>query len=166
MEHHKISELLKNSTVSKFAARKWIEVNNLSGSQYSVNKNIRFKTPMLRSNLFDYSDAYIVVKERITIEGDNPINRRNKKLSFQNIAPFRPCISEINRQMQTNAEDLDIVMRMYNLLEYSEIYSMTPGSLWNYYRDKVNDSANEIVANLRVNNNNKTTTNELFEYNT
>ena len=63
MEHQKMSKLLNNSTVSKFVRRKWIEVNDLSGGQYSVNTNIRFKTPMLRPDLCDYSDAYIVVKE-------------------------------------------------------------------------------------------------------
>ena len=60
MEQHKISKLLNNSTVSKFVTRKWIEVNDLSGGQYSVNKNIRFKAPMLRSDCCDYSDAYIL----------------------------------------------------------------------------------------------------------
>ena len=57
MEHYKISKLLNNSTVFKFVKKKWIEVNDLLSSQYSVNKNIRFKTSMLRSNLCDYSDA-------------------------------------------------------------------------------------------------------------
>ena len=62
MEHHKISKLSNDSTVSKFVMRKWTEVNNLPGGQYSNNKNIRFKTPMLRSDLCDYSDVYIVLK--------------------------------------------------------------------------------------------------------
>ena len=57
--------------------RKWIEVNDLSSSQYSVSKNVRFKNPMLRSNLCDYSDAYIVEKRRITVQCINPISRRN-----------------------------------------------------------------------------------------
>ena len=59
MEHDKMSKLLNDSNVSKFVTRKWIEVNDLSGDQYSVNKNIRFKTPVLRSVLFDYSDALL-----------------------------------------------------------------------------------------------------------
>ena len=66
-----------------FARRKWIKVNELSGNQCFINKNIRFKTPMLRSDLRDFSDAYIVVKGRITIEGDNTITRRNIKLAFK-----------------------------------------------------------------------------------
>ena len=67
MEHYKIPEVLNDYTVSKFVTRKWIEVNDLSSGQYSVNENIRFKTSMLRSDLCDYSDAYIVVKGRISV---------------------------------------------------------------------------------------------------
>ena len=66
MECYKISKLLNDSTVSKFVTNKWVEVNDLSSGQYSVNKNIRFKTSMLRADLCDYSDAYIVLKERIS----------------------------------------------------------------------------------------------------
>ena len=62
MEHYKISKLLDNSIVAKFVTRRWIEVNDLSGGQYSVNKSIGSQTPMLTSHLGDYSDAYIVVK--------------------------------------------------------------------------------------------------------
>ena len=67
MEYYKICKLLNDSSVSKFVTRKWIEVNDLSSGQYSANKNIRFKTSMLRSDLCDYSDAYIVVNGRITV---------------------------------------------------------------------------------------------------
>ena len=68
MEHHKISKLINNLTLSKFVVRKWIQVNDLSGSKYSVNKNIKFKTLTLRSDLCDYSDAYIAVKRIIDIK--------------------------------------------------------------------------------------------------
>ena len=71
MEHYKISELFNDSTVSKVLTKKWIKVSYLSSGQYSVNKNIRFKTSILTSDLCDYSDAYIVVKGTITIEGDD-----------------------------------------------------------------------------------------------
>ena len=67
MEHHKIFKLLNNSTVLKFASRKWIEVNDLTNDQYSLNKNIRFKTPKPRSDLCDYSDGYIAVKGKIRV---------------------------------------------------------------------------------------------------
>ena len=69
--------------------RKWIEVNNLSSGQYSLNKNITFKTSMLRSDLCDNSDAYVIVKRRITVEGDNDDKTRNKKLTFKNNSLFR-----------------------------------------------------------------------------
>ena len=68
MQHYKISKLLNDSTISKFVTNKWIEVNGLSSRQYSCNKNITFKTSMLRSDLCDYSDAYIVVKGTITVQ--------------------------------------------------------------------------------------------------
>ena len=79
MEHYKISKISKHSTVSKYEIRKCSEVNDLSGGQYFVNKNIRFKPPMLRLDLCDYMDAYIVVKERIVVEGTSNANKRNKR---------------------------------------------------------------------------------------
>ena len=72
--------------------KKWVEVNDLSSSQYSVNKNVMFKTSILRPDLSDYSDAYIIVKGKITVTGKNNDNRVNKKLVFKNNAPFRSCI--------------------------------------------------------------------------
>ena len=68
MEHYKISKLLNDSTISKFVTKKWVEVNDLSGGQYSDNKNIKFKTSMLRSDLCDHSDVHIVVKGRMLIK--------------------------------------------------------------------------------------------------
>ena len=78
MEHYKISKLLNDLAVSKFVTKEWIKVNDLSSGQYSVNKNIRFKTSILRSDLCDYSDAYIVSKRTITVEGDDG-NKKGKK---------------------------------------------------------------------------------------
>ena len=94
MEHHKISKLLNNSTVSKFVTRKWIEVNDLSNGQYSVNRNIRSKTPMLKSGWFDYSDADIVVKGKINLlaAAANENDGSGKDLAFKNNTPFRLCI--------------------------------------------------------------------------
>ena len=77
---------------------------------------------MLRSDLCDFSDAYNVVEETITLEGDNDANKRNKNPAFKNNAPFINCISKINGVQIDNAEDLDVVMPMYNLLEYSKNY--------------------------------------------
>ena len=93
---------------------------------------------MLRSHLCDYSDAYIVVKGTITIVRPNGA-KRNKEVTFKNNAPFINCISKINGVKIDNAEDLDVVMPMYNLLEYSKNYRKTTGSLWNYYRDEPNN---------------------------
>ena len=76
----------------KFVSRIWIEVNNLSGGQNSANMNKRFKNPMLRLGMCDYSDAFIVVKGRIGVIGTNNTNRRNKKLTLTNNASFRSCI--------------------------------------------------------------------------
>ena len=83
---------------------------------------------MLRSDLCDYSDAYLVVKGDITLTKTNRrgvIDIRNRFLAFKNNAPFTNCISKINNVLIDNAEDLDIVMPMYNLLEYSKSYSKT-----------------------------------------
>ena len=80
---------------------------------------------MLKSDLCDYGDAYIVVKGTITLEADNDAKERNTKLNFKNNAPFRSCTSKINNTFIDNAKDLDIVMTMYNLLEYNDSYSMT-----------------------------------------
>ena len=89
MKHYRISKLLNDSTVSKFVMKNWIEVNDLSDGQYSVNKNVRFKNLILKSDLQDYSDAYIVVNGAITVEGDNNAKKRNIKLTFENNAPFQ-----------------------------------------------------------------------------
>ena len=94
---------------------------------------------MLRSDLCDFSDAYILVEKDITLEGDNDANRQNKNLAFKNNAPFTNCISKINGVKTDNAEDLDVVMPMYNLFEYSKNYRKTTGSLWNYYRDELSN---------------------------
>ena len=91
---------------------------------------------MLRSDLCDFSDAYIDVKGTTTLEGDNDANKKNKSLAFKSNAPFINCISKINGVQIDNAEDLDVVMLMYNLLEYSKNYKKTTGNLSNFYRDK------------------------------
>ena len=90
---------------------------------------------MLRSDLCDYSDAYIVVKGTITVVRPDNANK-NKATTFKNNAPFINCISKINGVKIDNVEDLDVLMPMYNLLEYSKNYRKTTGSLWNYYRDE------------------------------
>ena len=149
MEFQKIVNFLDRTSddkdLPKFITKKWIEVDDQSGGNYIVNKEIRNKTPMLRSDLCNFNDAYIVVKGIITVtEPDNA--KRNKEVAFKNNAPFINCISKINDVKIDNAKDLDVVMPMYNLLEYSKSYRKTTGSFWNYYRDEPSDPL--LILNL------------------
>ena len=110
---------------------------------------------MLSSNLCDYSDAYILVKGTITVAGKNLRDRQNRPLVLKNNAPFISCITRINGELIEDADDLDIVMPMYNLLEYSKNYRKTIGSLYNYYRDELSDDAdNNQFNNIKVVNSN------------
>ena len=132
MEFEKIANFLDTTSDDKdlprFVTKKWIKVYDQSRGSYSVNKEIRIKTSMLRSDLYDYSDAYIVVKGTITVvRPDNA--KRNKATAFKNNAPFINCISKINGIKIGNAEDLDVVMPMYDLLEYGQNYRKITGSL-------------------------------------
>ena len=124
MEQYKIYKLLNVLPVSKFVKRKTIKVKNLPNGQNSINENIRLST-MPKSNSRDHSHAYIVVTRRTTVAGTNDDNIRNKKLKFMNNAPVRSCISKINDTFIDNVKDKDIVMSIYNLLNYSDNYSVT-----------------------------------------
>ena len=119
MEYQKITNLLGNTSdkVLRFVTKKRIEVHDQFGGAYNTNKQIMFKTSMLRSDLCDYSDAYIVVKGKIIVT--NPDNDAyDKKLAFKNNVPFTSCILKIyNTLIDDNAEDLNVVMPMYNLIE-------------------------------------------------
>ena len=102
---------------------------------------------MLRSSLCDCSDAYILVKGNITVNNTAAAaNDTNKKVIFKNCAPFTNCISKINNTQIDNAEYIDIVMPMYNLIEYSDNYSKTSGSLWQYCKEipAVNNAGNIV----------------------
>ena len=127
MEYQKITILLGTTLdeVPRFITKKWVEVHDQSGSaddRYKPNKQIRFKTSMLRSDLCDFSDTYIVVKGEVTITGGSNSSRKNRPLAFKNNAPFIGCISKINNTLIDNAEDLDVVMPMYSLIEYNKIF--------------------------------------------
>ena len=134
MEYQKIINFLGNipDNVPKFFIKKWIEVHDQSGGSYSINKQMRFKISMLQSDLCDYSGVYIVVKGIITLTGANNKDGKNRSLALKNNVPFINCISKINNVLIGNAEDLDIVMPMYNLIEYSKNYSKRSGTLMNY----------------------------------
>ena len=120
---------------------------------------------MLRSDLCDYSNAYILVKGRVTDKGT--ANDNGKSLNFKNNALIRSYTIKINNTFINNAEDLDIFMPLYNLSEYSKNYLVTWGDLRNYYRDEVNDDANQNnpAGNYMINNN-KANTSKSFEYKT
>ena len=144
MEYQKIINLIGNTpdtkTMPKFNIKIWAEVNDQSGGTHNTNKQIRFITPMLRSDLCDFSDVYIGVKLTITIHKRRVANRHIGTyimiLVRENCGSFTTCISKINNNLIDNAEDFDIIMSMYNLIEYSKNYSKTSCSLWNYYRDE------------------------------
>ena len=121
MEYQKIANLLNDESnkPSKFKTRNWAEINDEARGTYSPNKQIKFKTSMLRSGLCDYGDTYILVKGHITVnntaaDGVAP-NNTNKKLIFKNCVPFTNCISKISNTQIDNAEYIDIVMPIYNL---------------------------------------------------
>ena len=130
---------------SKFNTRNWVGINDESRRTYTGN-SIIFKTTMLRSNLCDYADAYILVKgtKTITETGDDAAARqedeRNKGVTFKNCVPFTKCISRINNTDIDNAKYSDIVMPMYNLIECSDNYSKISGILWQYFKDDPNNS--------------------------
>ena len=127
MKFQKIVNLFDTTSDDKdlprFVTKKWIEVYDQTGRNCNINKEIRNKTSILRSDLSNFSDAYIVVEEAITVNGRAyASNKRNKSVAFKNNAPFANCISKVNGAQIDNAEDLDVVMPMYNLLEYSKNY--------------------------------------------
>ena len=157
MEFNKINNLLgpAHDKVPRFITKKWIEVQSQSGSTYNTSKPIRFKTSMLRSDLCDYSDAYVWVKGRITVTNPNNNVNFDRRLTLKMNVPFISCVSKINGELVVNAEDLDIMIPIYNLLEYSENYEETSGSLANYYRDEPIEhtlGASNYAVNISIRN--------------
>ena len=125
MKYQKIINLLDNTKnkSSKFRTRNWVEINDESQGKYD-SSSIKFKTSMIRSDLCDYSDAYILVSGAVTITGvgdDNAkrIDKINTGVIFENCVPFTNCISTINNTQKDNVEYIDVVMPMYKLIEYS-----------------------------------------------
>ena len=128
METQKIINLLNNSEneYPKFATKKWYVIDSESKGNYSHENPIKFLTNLLESSICDYSDAYILVTGNINITtgGNN-----NTKVAFKNCSPFRKCRTEINETFIDEAGFISITMSMYNLIEYSDNYSDTSGSL-------------------------------------
>ena len=148
MEYQKIANLLDDASnkTFKFKTRNWVKINDESRGTYNVGSQIKFKTTMLKSSLCDYSDSYILAKGKITITGSGAdaaarqTDERDKVVVFKNCAPFTICISKVNNTETDNFKDIDIVMPMYNLIDYSDNYAKASGSLWQYYRDEPNDN--------------------------
>ena len=121
-----------SDNLSKFKTRNWVEINDESKRNYT-NSEIRFKTTMLRSDLCDYADSYILVKGTITITGAGndaaarQADERDKGVTFKNHAPFTKCITRIDNTGIDNAHNIDIVMPIDNLIEYSDNYSKSSG---------------------------------------
>ena len=148
MEQQIIANLLDNegsNQPSKFRTKNQVEINEEKRGRYDGN-DIKFKTTMARSNLCGYADAYIHVKGTITVtgEGDDDAARkadkRDKGATFKNCTPLTKCINRINNADTDTAQDINIVMPMYNSIEYSDNYSKTSGCLWQYYKDEPNDN--------------------------
>ena len=123
---------------SKFATRKWYVINDQNNTDYGEGNEdsttVKFETKVIKSNLCDYSDAYILVTGNITATGGDA----NTRVAFKNCAPFTKCITHINDEHVDNADNLAVILPMYNLIEYSDSYSDTSRSLWQFKRDEQN----------------------------
>ena len=140
METQKIANLLNGSDneSSKFETKKRCIINDQNTGQYGNGdengSTIKLETKVIKANLCDYSDTYIFVKGNITATGGD----RNTRVAFKNCASFRRCVTHINDEHVETVENLDIVMPMYNFLEYGDNYADSSGSLWQFKRDKQN----------------------------
>ena len=154
MEFQKITNFLDTTfddkDLPRFFTKKLIEVYDQSRESYNVNKEIRIQTSMLRSDLCDFSDAYIVAKGTFTITNPDGA-KRNKAVAFKNNTPFINFISKINSVKIDNAEDLEVVMPTQNLLEYCKNYRKTAASQWNYYRDEPSDILSSDSESFKYN---------------
>ena len=129
IDDQKIINLLDNTPnqPSKFKTKNWVEINDESQETYNEDNQIRFNTSMLRSSVCNYSNAYTLVKATITVQNKvimgQPANNANKRVIFKNCATFTNCISRINNMQIDDAHDINVVISMYNLIEYSINYS-------------------------------------------
>ena len=134
METQKIANLLNGSDNEslKFATRKWYIINDQNNGQYGNRDEngttIKFETKVIKSNLCDYSDTYVLVTRDIAAVGGD----ENTPIAFKNCAPFTRCVTHINDEHVETAENLNLIMFMYNLLEYSDNYADSSGNLWQF----------------------------------
>ena len=150
MESQKIINLLDSSDneSQKFATKRWYIINdqNTGNNAYVKDEDedgttIKFETKVIKPNLCDYSDAYILVIGNIQNKPSNSV------VAFKNCAPFRTCDVTINDEHVEKAEDLDIVMPMCNLLEHSDNYQDSTGSLYLFKRDEPPDDNTDVANN-------------------
>ena len=150
METQKIVNLLNGSDNenSKFATTKWYIIDSESNGNYSHESDIKFLTSSSESSLCDYSDTYILVTGNINVTaGDN-----NTKVAFKNCVPFKKYRTEINGTFVDDANFINITMPMYNLIEYSDNYSDTSGSLWQFKRVEQPIDNNGAFINITAEN--------------
>ena len=121
-------------------AKKWNIVNDNSNSNYAAANKIIYNTEKLKSNLCYYNDYYILVTGDITV-----VAAPATQVALKNCAPFTKCVTKIDGTTIDDAMDLDLVMQMYNLIEYSSNYFETTGSLWFYSKDEATDFNADIV---------------------
>ena len=140
MEHQKICLLNEPNDYS----RKWNIVNDQPNANYDVGNEIIFNTEVLKSNLCDYNDAYILVRGDITV-----VATPATQVTFKNCAPFTKFITKRDGTTIDDVEDLDLIMSMYNLIEYNSNYSETTGSLWIYSEDESTDPMSESIKVIR-----------------
>ena len=158
--------MVSDNKKSKFAIKKWYVIDSESKGKYSHHDPIKFLTKSIESSLCDYSDAYILVTGNIAVTrtiaagGDDPLQRKQAfvaatQVAFKNCAVFKDCITEIDGTFVDYADFINTAaMPIYNLIEYSENYSDSSGSLWGFKRD-------DIVNNADVTNNDNAPS---FEY--
>ena len=138
IETQKIVNLLNDSENNyfKFATKKWYIINDQNSGQYGRrdenDSTIKFETKVINPNLCDYSDAYCLVIGDIKVTGI----AADTNVAFKNCAPFARCVTHINDEHVETAENLDIIMPMYNLIEYSDNYADSSGSLYQFRRDE------------------------------
>ena len=146
METQKIVNLSNGSDNEnwKFATKILYIIDSESKGNYSEENDIKFLTSSLESSFCDYSDLYILVIGDINVTGGD----NNTKVAFKNCAPFRKCRTEINETFVDDADFINITMPMYNLIKYSENYSDTSGSSWQFKRDEPPINNNEAFINI------------------
>ena len=158
MEYQKMINLLDNQTTQsfKFVTENWVEINEESRGTYIADSQIEFKTTVFKSSLCNYSDVCIHVKGTITVTNaaaaDANANNTNKKVIFKNCASFTNCISKINNTQIDNVKDINVLILMYILIEYSGNYSKTSGNLWKYCKDIPAVNNDGSIVNYDTNN--------------